>query len=363
MANNTQKIPYFKKLNKKVSFFHILLNTKNMKKYIIIPIISFIAIGIYFGTMGFQWAAAPVINHFQDDNLSVITLDNSAVGKTTAVTKLSSNLGINARLTNGGQDIDYQNDKDPSQYLITNSAKGRLSFSKSTQKYEGAYKPQLTDAKQAQTNAEQFLTANDLMPQNKAELKLIHAGGLRAASADDGGTIIDKMQTFTYGRVIDGVPVSGNGSRIIVNVGEKGEVLGVSKNWKEYNTTKKQKVEKTNLKSQTEAEAEFGKLVNFNFGKGVSPKVKSIQKMYFDGGGNVIQPAYFFETIVTVTDEKGNKTEQPFLGVVSMLKNSPEAINPDPAEVLKIAKSVRTAQENQNPNANRTDDRKGNENK
>ena len=127
-------------------------------------------------------------------------------------------------------------DKDPSQYLITNSAKGRLSFSKSTQKYEGAYKPQLTDAKQAQTKAEQFLTANDLMPQNKAELKLIHAGGLRAASADDGGTIIDKMQTFTYGRVIDGVPVSGNGSRIIVNVGEKGEVLGVSKNWKENNT-------------------------------------------------------------------------------------------------------------------------------
>jgi hypothetical protein len=163
--------------------------------------------------------------------------------------------------------------------------------------------------------------------------------------------------------VIDGVPVSGNGSRIIVNVGEKGEVLGVSKNWKEYNTTKKQKVEKTNLKSQTEAETEFGKLVNFNFGKGVSPKVKSIQKMYFDGGDNVIQPAYFFETIVTVTDEKGKKTEQPFLGVVSMLKNSPEAINPDPAEVLKIAKSVRTAQENQNPNANRTDDRKGNENK
>lgn len=335
-----------------------------MKKYIIIPIISCIALCLYFASMSFQWAAAPVVNHFQDDNLSVITLDNSAVGKTTAVTKLSSSLGINARLTNGGQDIEFQNDKDPSQHLISNSAKGRLSFSKSTKSYEGAYKPQLLDDKQAQKNAEQFLSANDLLPQNENELKLIHTGGLRASSADDGGTIINKMQTFTYGRVIDGVPVSGNGSRIVVNVGNKGEVLGVSKNWKEFSPAKKQRVDKANLKSQADAEAEFGKLVNFNFGKGASPKIKSIQKMYFDGGGNVIQPAYFFETIVTVADEKGNKIEQPFLGVVSMLKNSPEAINPNPAEVQKIAKSVRTAQQNQDPNAQRNgDERKGNENK
>ncbi len=336
-----------------------------MKKFSIIAGLCCTVAIAYFASMSFQVTAPPpVVNHFQDDdNLSIITMDTAALGTVAAEGKLAKSLN-NPRLNNVGEDVEYLNDADPGNFIKTNAAKGHIAFGKSTKKYEGAFKPQLLDTKSAQNVAEKFLQDNDLMPKNKSELKLLHAGGLRAASADDGGKVIDKMQTFTYGRVINGVPVSGNGSRIVVNMGDKGEVLGVSKKWKEFETSKSQKVQKAELKSQPEAEAEFGKLVNFNFGKGASPKVKTIHKMYYDGGGNYIQPAYFFETTVTVTDEKGKKSEQPFLGVVSMLKNSPEAINPDPAEVAKIAKSVRTAQEGVDPNTQKkANERAGNENK
>ncbi|HRI26661.1 MAG TPA: hypothetical protein PK239_14655 [Chitinophagales bacterium] len=322
-----------------------------MKKYIFSFVAMALLAGFYFSTMSLKLSPPPpVIDHFQNDNLSVITVDKAALSKSPAVAKIAGQLGISSQRL-AGSEVNYQNDKDPSEYFITDGTKGRISFSRSTKNYEGDFKPQLLDVKQAQKNAEQFLATNDLNPKNTAEMQLIHAGGIKASSADN-GQVIDKIQTFTYGRVIDGVPVSGSGSRIIVHVGNKGEVLGVSKSWKEYTAspTAKRKVLATELRTQADAEKEFGKIVNLNFGQGASPKIKRIQKMYFDGGGNFIQPAYFFETIVSVANEKGIKEDQPFLGVVPMLKNAPEAINPDPATVRTIAKQVRSGQPTQNNN-------------
>lgn len=333
-----------------------------MKKHLFLTIAVFITIGAYFGFMSLQLAPPPpVIDYFQDDNLSVLTLDKAPVAKLSAVGKLSGRLNTaGQKISNNGTDVNFQNKSDATEYLLTNSAKGRLSFSKSTKSYEDDFKPRLADVATAQKNAEKFLADNDLNPKNLSELKLIHAGGLRASSADD-GQIIDKMQTFTYGRVIDGVPVSGNGSRIVVNVGDKGEVLGVSKSWKELSpTTTARKVNTSEIKSQADAQKEFGQLVNFNFGAGVSPQIKSIQKMYFDGGDSYIQPAYFFETIVTVTGADGKKEQQPFLGVVPMLKKAPEAINPDPTQVKSISKQARTGQADKDPNKqNDPNERKG----
>ena len=337
-----------------------------MKQYLFLTIAIFLSVGAYLGFMSSQMATPPpVIDYFQDDNLSVITLDKAPVAKLSAVGKLAGRLGnAGQKINNNGTDVNFQNKDDATEYLLSNSAKGRLSFSKSTKNYGDDFKPRLLDAGQAQKNAEKFLAENDLNPKNLSELKLIHAGGLRASSADD-GQIIDKMQTFTYGRVLNGIPVSGNGSRIVVNVGDKGEVLGVSKTWKEVSpNTKARVVNKTELKSQADAQKEFGQLVNMNFGAGVSPEIKSIQKMYYDGGDNFIQPAYFFETIVTVTGENGKKEKQPFLGVVPMLKTAPEAINPNPAEVKNIAKQAQIGQTNKDPNLkNKADERSGNDNK
>ena len=97
-------------------------------------------------------------------------------------------------------------------------------------KYKGDFVPQLPAKGEAISLAEHFLNDNKLSPRNKNELKVVNVGGLRSSSVIDGkraGPIIDKLVTVRYGRVIDNLPVVGPGSKIVVNLGNNGEVMGV----------------------------------------------------------------------------------------------------------------------------------------
>lgn len=212
---------------------------------------------------------------------------------------------------------------DPSEYYEVSEGQGRFSFSKSLSRYMGNYKPSLPDPKAAQQLAMNFLKENKLMAESQDEMQLIHSGGLRAD--DENGNVIDKMITLTYGRVIGGVPVIGSGSKIVVHIGEKGEVMGVIRNWKAYTT--KRELGAKEVKTAAEMEREFQALVITQFGKEAKAEIKRSYMVYFDNGGKYLQPVMAYETTVNVMNAAGQSQQLPYLGIIEAMRNPAEKLN------------------------------------
>ncbi len=211
---------------------------------------------------------------------------------------------------------------DPSEFYEVNEAEGHFSFSKNLGRYMGNYKPSLPEPKSAQEIAKKFLTENKLMAENPGEMQLIHSGGLR--SDDENGNVIDKMVTLTYGRVLDGVPVIGRGSKIVVNVGDKGEVVGLTRNWKAF--SKRNELKPSEVKAEAEMQREFEAQVIQQFGKGTKPEIKRSYMVYFDNGGKFLQPVMAYETNIRL-DKAGEIKEFPYLGIIEAMRTPREKLN------------------------------------
>lgn len=225
---------------------------------------------------------------------------------------------------------------EPTEFYEVNEGEGRFSFSKNLSRYMGNYKPSLPEPKAAQQIATSFLRENKLMAENPEEMHLIHSGGLRA---DDGnGAVIDKLITLTYGRVIDGVPVVGKGSKIVVNIGEQGVVEGVIRNWKAFSS--KKEIDPPQIKNQAELEKEFQVMVSSQFGKESKAEIRRSYLVYFDNGGRFLQPVMAFETNVTLgTSATGASKQIPYLGIVEVMKSPAEKLNltgVDPAGIRTL---------------------------
>lgn len=204
---------------------------------------------------------------------------------------------------------------------------GNFTFTKDMKRYMGDYAPKLPGANEAVKMAETFLRDKNLYPKNQAEVKLVHQGGLRAQNVMDNGKagpVIDKMVTLTYGRVLDSMSVIGPGSKLVVQIGENGEVMGLVNRWRTLNTSAKKAVEPAAMISQREAEAQAKNQIAAEYGPNSSFTTKNAYKAYYDNNGNFIQPVYVFETTITLAD----KGVRPFdyLCVIPMLKNSPEPL-------------------------------------
>ncbi|MEI8049071.1 MAG: hypothetical protein WCI92_16935 [Bacteroidota bacterium] len=223
----------------------------------------------------------------------------------------------------------YSSPDDASVYFEQDLNTGNLSFSKSMRKYYGKAVPKLPTADEADKLAREYLKKFNLLPAKEEELKLVHKGGLRASSVIDGkkgGPVIDKMVTLTYARFIDGVPVIGPGSKMLVNIGNEGEITGAIKRWREINMSSKTQAKPEEVFTQKEAETELQKLMATEFGREATYEVKSSSKAYYDGNGTTLQPVFVFETKVSLGKE--NVAPFDYLALVNVLKNPAESVRP-----------------------------------
>ncbi|MBV8252342.1 MAG: hypothetical protein JO154_07015 [Chitinophaga sp.] len=203
---------------------------------------------------------------------------------------------------------------------------GNISFSKLTQAYLGDLKPQLPSGQDAAHIGEKFLKQNGLFPKNPGELRLVHTGGLRAQTAK--GPIIDKLVTLTYAREIDSMQVIGAGSKIVVNIGDKGEVVGLIRRWRELNKGNRKAIKPEEMISQEEATAMAKRQIAQEFGEKTAYDFKEIRKSYYDNNGNILQPVYVFETVIKMRSQDNNQVPPTsYLCVIPMLKQSPEPLN------------------------------------
>jgi hypothetical protein len=104
-----------------------------------------------------------------------------------------------------------------------------------------------------------------------------------------------------FQRVIDGVPVSGPGGKVIVYIDHKGELTGVDRIWREIEDVYQQDVElRSPETAQEEVERYWG-----GEGSGLIT-IDDVRFGYFERGWDeaqqYLQPAYFLPLTITATD-------------------------------------------------------------
>lgn len=88
----------------------------------------------------------------------------------------------------------------------------------------------LMDNGRTEQTARDYLSKLDLIPQKSGEMYIARIGKVRSANSQDKTKIYERMQVVYIGRKLNNVPVFG-ASRIVVRLGEGGELIGIIKNW------------------------------------------------------------------------------------------------------------------------------------
>lgn len=224
---------------------------------------------------------------------------------------------------------------------------GNFTFNKNMNRYMGDYAPKLPGMDQAVELSEKFLKENQLYPANGAELKLVHKGGLRSQGVVDGkkgGPVVDKLITLTYGRVLDSLPVIGAGSKIVVNLGDNGEVAGLVRRWREVKPGQRKEVAPEEMITQEEATELARRQIASEYGANTSYKINTVSKAYYDNNGRILQPVYSFESTINLNEGDKNIRSLSYLCVIPMLKNSPEplqliTVDPRAKELIRSRKA------------------------
>ena len=303
---------------------------------------TLIGAALFLNSASEKTAEVQVIDYFAGDPIGVFELDSDDAPKGIAKFKqAASKAGVtfsDAEARSSARTVSYLDEKgDATRHFEYNADKGYLSFNKGISKQIMNNAAKLPDEKTSESLAKKFLTDNGLMPAKGDQLKLEHVGGIKRVSSKDKKEY-DVMKTVTYSRTIDGVPVVGEGSKIIVELGDKGEVMAVTRKWRETKSTGANKMAAPDLKSQAEAESEFGKIVASQFGPKATSRVNTISKLYLDSDGTYLQPVYLMAAKIKIKTPEGQEIERDFIQPVSMLKKAPEAV-PGSLDDLNKAKS------------------------
>lgn len=244
--------------------------------------------------------------------------------------KLYKHAKANASISLKGDDksnaLIHVDKSDPAGHFRIDKTTGDFSFHKGFKEFvNDRSTPGLPTKEKAPDVAKKHLADLGLLPDNQDELVLKHVGGVNQVDVKDGKPTAElkKLVTVYFGRQIDGIDVGGPGSKMIVDLGENGELVSVQRRWVEVVAEEKTdadvkgQAEVTNdMKSKLRGEASKAKLADTtapDFG-------------YFDDGKGNIEPAYFFNAELTYdgTDAEGKPAAQKekFHGAVPALKNS-----------------------------------------
>jgi len=223
--------------------------------------------------------------------------------------------------------VRYVSPKDPNTTFEHNLLTGDLRFHRNFARYLGDYKPALPTTEEAVNAAVVFLEENKLLPAVKTELKIAHIGGLRATSFISGkrsGPVIDKLITLNYAREIDGLPVIGPGSKMVIDIGEKAEIISLTRHWREL-SPKSTELSPSELFTLTDANRLLKKLILTEFGDKAKFETLQTHMAYFDNNGPTLQPVFAFQTKVFLPDQQAASFD--YMGIVPAMRKSPEALN------------------------------------
>lgn len=314
---------------------------------------SFLAIAMSAGFLASTAQAAVTI-----DNLAVYNFQKTEPATLDASQSYLKQFLPNettARLVNSEDGVvRYVSARDANTTLEHNLATGDVSFSRNFNRYLGSFVPKLPDSDSAVKIATAFLDQNRLAPTNSGELKVAHIGGLRATSVlstGQPGPVVNKLVTINFSRELNGVPVIGAGSKLIVNIGDGGEVIGVSRRWRELD--RPTRLAASEILTEREALELSNRQILSEFGEKSRAEVLQTQIAYFDNNGGAIQPVFAFQTKIQLADQKLPPVE--YVSVIPAMRKPIENLNLtqlDPAALRVIQSGNSTIP----PESDRTSD-------
>ena len=221
----------------------------------------------------------------------------------------------------------YVSKGDPSGHFRVNKKTGDFSFSKGMKGYfEDGSTPGLPDKEQAAGVAKKHLKDLGLMPAKQEELVLQHIGGLKQVELKEDGKQVesDKLVTVHFGRQIDGSPVGGPGSKMIVHLGADGELVGLHRRWVEVSPERRGDQD---FKGQGDVHRSMTAQLKQEAARAKRAEASAPALGLFDDGEGNIEPAYFFEADLEYDSadgdkEGGGKFKEKYLGVVGAIKGS-----------------------------------------
>jgi hypothetical protein len=214
--------------------------------------------------------------------------------------------------------------EDPSVHFRIDKVTGNFSFNRGmSDLHTPTGTPNLPGRDRAIELAKRHLLELGELP-DEAELVVRHVGGMRMTEQDDTGRThtVDKLVTVHFGRQIDGVDVAGPGSKISVDLGSNGDLVGLVKRW---TTVREERIPAAQLRSSAEVERSIRGQIQREWATATRAIAEAAELGYFDDGRGNIEPAYFYTSELEHggTDDQGRpaQVKSSWLGVVPALKN------------------------------------------
>ncbi|NEX11309.1 MAG: hypothetical protein C1942_01180 [Prosthecochloris sp.] len=217
----------------------------------------------------------------------------------------------------------FSSPHDPSAVFDIDARTGSFLLNYGLKRYSGEGSTKnLPSAAQAKELAWSYLGRTGYLPKNEEEMVLAGIGGLDLAVAKDGktGGPYKKLVTVRFSRVLDGIPVQGPGSRIVVHLGQNGVMNAMIRNWLEVKAfSVRQKQQKSSKVIRRDIAERLSRIAG---GAKEILDQNAVQVLYDDGLG-IIEPAIYV-TAVARYEGPGEKgvVDIPVDFYVPVLKSS-----------------------------------------
>ena len=197
--------------------------------------------------------------------------------------------------------------EDPSAVFDIDTQYGALLYNAGLKQYsDEGNTPGLPSEELAPNVAQEYLAKLDYAPKLKGELVLHRVGGLGMSVLKDGKSSepYRKLVTVVYRRNLDGIPVQGRGSRMVVHLGEKANLAGLIRNWPEV---KAHKISRDRLKSDKRFYREIMLRLKDMAGQAEKITIHKAELVLFDDGRGMIEPAIHVDAMARYPGPKRNK--------------------------------------------------------
>lgn len=225
---------------------------------------------------------------------------------------------------------------DRSNFAMLDTETGMISFSQGMADQIDERPGDLPDGRRARALAREFLMEAGLWPRGEKQVTSPHIGHIRSATfnpetGEESGPML-QMLTVYFGRMIDDTEVIGSASKMIVQIGDGGKVVGAGVNWREI--AQAMPLSQRQLRSSDQLTSDIQNFLRREFVQGERLTVRQLGLFYYDNGGDYIQPVIGFEVKV----QAGEMQPFTYFGQVPLLTNPPELVGPAPLseEALKL---------------------------
>ncbi|WP_122892679.1 hypothetical protein [Prosthecochloris sp. ZM_2] len=217
---------------------------------------------------------------------------------------------------------------DPSAVCDVDAATGSFLVNFGLKRYSGEGSTRnLPSGNRAVEIARSYLSETGYLPANENEMVVAGVGGLDMAVARDGKQAgrYRKLVTVRFSRVLNGMPVQGPGSRMVVHLGENSTPAGMIRNWTEVKAVA---VSKEQLKSSEAVRGETAERLRSIAGKAREVRgEKSVRVLYDDGRGNIEPAMYVTAEAMYAGPKQQEMVAVPVDFYVPLLRN-PKALYP-----------------------------------